>query len=145
MEPILYFAVIVAGFLAGFINTLAGSGSAITLPLLVFLGLPATVANGTNRIGVLFQTTMSTTTYHRAGVMPWRDANSLLVPAIIGGIVGAYIAVDLNEQQMRLAIATICVHQWIMIHSHNRKRGPVYDENGRSLVLKSLLKSKLPD
>ena len=110
MTPFLYFAVIVAGFLAGFINTLAGSGSAITLPLLVFLGLPPTVANGTNRIGVLFQTTMSTTTYHRAGVMPWQDANSLLIPTIIGGI-----AVDLNEQQMRLAISAMLVLTFFLI------------------------------
>ncbi len=115
MEPILYLAVIVAGFLAGFINTLAGSGSAITLPLLVFLGLPATVANGTNRIGVLFQTTMSTTTYHRAGVMPWRDANSLLIPTVIGGLVGAVIAVDLNEEQMQLAIGAMLVLTFFLI------------------------------
>jgi uncharacterized membrane protein YfcA len=115
MNPLLYLAVIVAGFLAGFVNTLAGSGSAITLPLLVFLGLPATVANGTNRIGVLFQTTMSTTTYHRAGVMPWQDANSLLIPTIIGGIVGASIAIDLNEQQMRLAIGAMLVFTFFLI------------------------------
>ena len=115
MEPFVYLAVIVAGFLAGFINTLAGSGSAITLPLLVFLGLPATVANGTNRVGVLFQTTMSTTTYHRAGVMPWRDANSLLIPTVIGGIVGAVIAVDLNEQQMQLAIGAMLVLTFFLI------------------------------
>jgi len=115
MEPLVYLAVIVAGFLAGFINTLAGSGSAITLPLLVFLGLPATVANGTNRVGVLFQTTMSTTTYHRAGVMPWREANSLLIPTVIGGVVGALIAVDLNEEQMQLAIGTMLVFTFFLI------------------------------
>lgn len=109
MEPLLYVAVIVAGFLAGFINTLAGSGSAITLPLLVFLGLPATVANGTNRIGVLFQTTMSSTSFHRQGVLPWAATKALLIPAVIGGIVGAAIAADLDERQMRLAIGAMLV------------------------------------
>ena len=41
------------GLLAGVLNTLAGGGSLLTVPLLVLLGLPGTVANGTNRIGVL--------------------------------------------------------------------------------------------
>ncbi|MCK7540556.1 MAG: sulfite exporter TauE/SafE family protein [Marinilabiliales bacterium] len=53
MEWYMFLAVIAAGLFAGFVNTLAGSGSLITLPLLMFLGLPANVANGTNRIGVL--------------------------------------------------------------------------------------------
>ena len=48
MEWYIYPAVIVAGFGTGFINTLAGSGSLISLPLLIFLGIPANVANGTN-------------------------------------------------------------------------------------------------
>ena len=48
----LYTAIIAAGFLAGFINTLAGSGSLVTLPLLIFIGLPANVANGTNRVAI---------------------------------------------------------------------------------------------
>ena len=55
MEWYLYVAIVVIGIIAGYINTLAGSGSLLTLPLLMFVGLPATVANGTNRIGILFQ------------------------------------------------------------------------------------------
>ena len=53
MEWYMYILVVLAGLVAGFINTLAGSGSLITLPLLMFLGLPANVANGTNRISIL--------------------------------------------------------------------------------------------
>lgn len=115
MQGWLYLAVVGAGFLAGFINTLAGSGSAITLPLLVFMGLPATVANGTNRIGVLMQTTTSTWTFHRQGVMPWRDALSLLIPAILGGIIGAILAANLDEPNMRRAIGGMLVLTLFMI------------------------------
>jgi len=46
-------AVLIAGILSGFINTLASSGSAVTLPLLIFLGLPPAIANGTNRIPIM--------------------------------------------------------------------------------------------
>ncbi len=50
---------VVSGILTGFVNTLAGGGSIISLSLFIFLGLPADVANGTNRIGVLLQTLTS--------------------------------------------------------------------------------------
>ena len=56
------------GLVAGIINTLAGGGSLLTVPLLVMLGLPATTANGTNRIGVLFQNLVSTLRFRREGL-----------------------------------------------------------------------------
>ena len=56
MNPIVEIIVLVGvGFIAGAINTLAGGGSLLTLPILIFLGLPPSVANGTNRIAILFQ------------------------------------------------------------------------------------------
>ncbi len=115
MTPFLILAAVAAGFAAGFINTLAGNGSSITLPLLIFMGLPPTVANGTNRIGVIVQTMMSTFTYHRQGVMPWRDGLRLAAPAALGGLVGALIAVDLDEEKMRLAIGGMLVLSFILI------------------------------
>jgi uncharacterized membrane protein YfcA len=108
-------AVIGAGLLAGFINTLAGSGSAITLPLLVFLGLPANVANGTNRIGVLLQTSVSTESFHRKGYLKWREALTLLIPSIVGGVLGAQIAVNLDERAMKLAIAGMLILTFFLI------------------------------
>ncbi len=115
LTPWIITAVIGAGFLAGFINTLAGSGSAITLPLLVFLGLPANVANGTNRIGVLLQTGVSTESFHRQGYLHWREALTLLLPTIVGGVLGAQIAVNLNERAMRLAIAGMLILTFFLI------------------------------
>lgn len=115
MNPLLVLAAIAAGFAAGFINTLAGNGSSITLPLLIFMGLPPTVANGANRIGVIAQTMMSTLTYHRQGVLPWRDGLRLVAPAALGGLVGAMIAVDLDEEKMRLAIGGMLVLSFFLI------------------------------
>jgi len=115
LSPWMYPAVIVAGFLAGFINTLAGSGSAITLPLLVFMGLPASVANGTNRIGVLLQTGVSTSSFQRQGYLKWREALTLLLPTIVGGVLGAQIAVNLDERAMKLAIAGMLILTFFLI------------------------------
>ena len=61
--------VIGVGVIAGFINTLAGSGSLLTLPLLMFLGLPANVANGTNRIAILLQNVVGVASFKRQKVL----------------------------------------------------------------------------
>jgi uncharacterized membrane protein YfcA len=102
-------AVIGAGFLAGFINTVAGSGSLITLPLLIFLGMPASVANGTNRVGVLFQNIVAMGSFRRSGILDLRGAVLLSLPAMAGSLIGAQIAVNLNEVLMRRAIGAVMV------------------------------------
>lgn len=105
----IYLAVLAAGFGAGFINTLAGSGSLITLPLLIFLGIPATHANATNRVGVLFQNIVSVGSFHRQKMLDVCGGLILSAPAIIGSIIGAQIAVDLDEARMRQAIGVLMV------------------------------------
>lgn len=103
----LYLGVVAAGFAAGFINTIAGSGSLITLPLLIYLGLPPTVANGTNRVGILLQNLVSTVSFRQQGVLHLRSGLILATPAIAGSLVGAQIAVNLNEEMMRIAIGVL--------------------------------------
>ena len=98
-----------AGFLAGVINTLAGSGSLITLPVLIFLGLPATVATGTNRIGVILQNIVAGLSFNRSRVLDLRGALVLSVPAIFGSLLGASIAVNLNEELMQRVIGAVMV------------------------------------
>jgi hypothetical protein len=84
-------AILVAGgFAAGVINTLAGGGSLITVGLLVFLGLPGTVANGTNRIGVLVQNVTSAWRFRAEGVSGFAGASGALAPMIVGSLIGAY-------------------------------------------------------
>lgn len=89
------------GLVAGVINTLAGGGSLITVPLLVFAGLPATTANGTNRIGVLFQNAVSTWRFRREGLDGLRGAVPVLIPAVVGSILGASIASRMSADVFR--------------------------------------------
>lgn len=107
MEWYAYPAVVAAGFLAGFINTLAGSGSLVTLPLLIFLGLPANVANGTNRVAILLQNVIGVATFRQQQVLDARGAVLLGLPAVLGSVFGAQIAVNLDEQAMRTTIGVI--------------------------------------
>ncbi len=115
MEWYLYPAVVAAGFVAGFINTLAGSGSLVTLPLLIFLGLPANVANGTNRVAIFLQNVVGVSSFRQQKVLDLRGGLMLAAPAIVGAIVGAQIAVNLNETVMRRTIGALMVVMLVVI------------------------------
>lgn len=115
MEWYIILAVIGVGFVAGFINTLAGSGSLLTLPLLMFLGLPANVANGTNRIAILLQNVVGVSSFKQQKVLNFKQGLWLGVPAIIGSIIGAQIAINLNEEIMRMAIGGVLVFMFFII------------------------------
>ncbi|MFP3854611.1 MAG: sulfite exporter TauE/SafE family protein [Anaerolineales bacterium] len=108
-------AVIAAGFAAGFINTLAGSGSLVTLPLLIFLGLPANVANGTNRVAIVLQNLVGVSSFHRQDRLDLRGSVILGLPAVAGAILGAQIAVNLDEATLEKTIGLLMVFMLIVI------------------------------
>lgn len=100
-----YFLVLlIAGVACGFINTLASSGSAISLPMLITLGLPALNANATNRLPVLFGSLMALRTFHAAGKIDWPAARKIVLPATIGSAAGGYLAARLSNRQLGLLI-----------------------------------------
>jgi len=111
----MYLAVIAAGLFAGFVNTLAGSGSLITLPLLMFLGLPANVANGTNRIGVLVQSVVSSISFRKQKLYTVDEGLWMSVPAIAGALLGSLIAVKINERIMELLIGGLLIFMFFVI------------------------------
>ena len=102
-------AVPVTGFAAGFINTLAGSGSLLTLPILILLGLPANVANGTNRVGVVMQNIVAVATFRQRGALPLAGSWKLIVPSVVGAVLGAELAVDLDEALLRRTIGALMI------------------------------------
>lgn len=88
----LHLALAAAGLGAGFVNTLAGGGSMLTLPVLMLLGLPADVANGTNRLSVLSQSISGVYGFHRRGKLDTRALGPVLVPTVAGAALGAMVA-----------------------------------------------------
>lgn len=115
MEWYIILGVIGVGFLAGFINTLAGSGSLLTLPLLMFLGLPANVANGTNRIAILLQNVVGVSSFKQQKVLNVKMGLWLAIPTIVGSVVGAQIAIELDEQIMKRVIGALLVVMFLLI------------------------------
>ncbi len=109
-------ALIIGGVLVGFINTLAGGGSIISLSILMYvMGLPASVANGTNRIAVTLQTLVASASFKKQKVLDWKKGIKLGIPSVIGSIIGAWIAVDIDEKVFEKAMAIIMIIMLVFI------------------------------
>lgn len=105
----------VGGFLAGIVNTLAGGGSLLTLPLMIFCGVPAKVANGTNRIGIVFQCVAATQRFHSLGVLPVGLVARLAAPALVGTLIGAQIAVAIDQRWFRIALGCVMLVMGVLV------------------------------
>ena len=116
------------GFLSGALNVFAGGGSFLTLPLLLFLGVPAPIANGTNRVGVLAQSLSTIWGFHRHQVMEWRWALSVSAISIVGAAIGAWGALQVPDFAFRrtLSIAMLAITLWTLLRrgDHGRLDGP---------------------
>src|SRR5690606_4993945 len=97
MDALDLLLVALVGAVAGAVNTIAGGGSLLTLPVLIVLGLPAHVANGTNRVGIALQSLSSTWEFHRKKALDWKIAARLVVPCSLGAVAGAFVSLDLDE------------------------------------------------
>ncbi|MDA8021087.1 MAG: TSUP family transporter [Thermoanaerobaculia bacterium] len=95
----------IVGAVTGAINTVAGGGSFLTLPVLIFLGLPAGVANGTNRVGVLMQCAAGTWSFNRDGVLDRRAALWASLPTCAGAIVGTLLAIYISNDAFERVLA----------------------------------------
>ncbi len=94
-----YIIAIVGSAVAGFINTLAGNGSAITLTILTeVIGLPPTLANGTNRVGIAFQSSASTFAFYKNGKLDVKRSWQPILFISIGAIAGVFVAVWVSNE-----------------------------------------------
>jgi uncharacterized protein len=100
---------IVSGIFVGFINTLAGGGTIISLSLFMFMGLPANIANGTNRIAVILQNLTSAKEFGQKKMLDFRKGTILALPTIAGAIVGAQVATDIDADVFEKALGVIMI------------------------------------
>ena len=107
----------VAGVAAGALNVIGGGGSFLILPLLLFAGLPAALANGTNRVGVLAQNLGGLAGFHRHGVVDWRWSLAASVPALAGAALGVWLALLLPNVAFKrsLSIAMLALTLWSVL------------------------------
>jgi len=142
MNPIVEIIVLIGvGFIAGAINTLAGGGSLLTLPILIFLGLPPNIANGTNRIAILFQNLFTTAGFKSKGIKTFPFSIYVGISALLGSIVGAQIAIDIKGETFNriLAVIMVIVVLYMVLSSKKRLSETIEKTNGKHLWVSIVL------
>ena len=104
------------GVIAGFLNVMAGGGSLLTVPAMVFMGIPGPVANGTNRIAIAVQNLTATWTFIRRGYRELRLSLTLSACAIPGAIVGAMVGVNLEGEWFNRILALIMLGVMLIMY-----------------------------
>lgn len=102
-----YLLLVLVGFIAGIINILAGGGSLLTLPMLIFLGLPPNIANGTNRIAIIIQNIFAVKGFQSKGISTFPFSIYLAIPATIGAIIGAIVGVKIEGELFNKILGVI--------------------------------------
>ena len=112
----------VGGFLAGVLNTLAGFGSIISLAIYMeLLGIPGPIANATNRINVLGSSSISAITFHQHKMLNLGRNKWVLIPVIIGAIIGIFLAVPIDEELFKSAFNYLLIPILIILLLNPKK------------------------
>ena len=127
----------VTGIAAGFLNTVAFGGSLLALPVLIFLGLPTAVANGTNRIAIFCQNFSAIVGFRRKGVSDFGYSILLAIPAVIGAAIGATIAVDIRDAVFNLILAAVMITMLVLtlINPTERLKDRMESNDMRSKII----------
>ena len=118
MDPQLWQAglLVAVGVIAGFLNVLAGGGSLLTVPVMIFLGMPGPVANGTNRIAILAQNLSAITAFFKKGFSDFKLSLSLAACAVPGAVAGALLGVQLHGIWFNRILALIMIGVMLIMY-----------------------------
>ncbi len=115
MEPWHFPLLAVAGIAVGFLNVMAGGGSLISLPILIFLGLEPATANGTNRVAILIQNITAVSSFRSHGYSEMRHSLGLALCTVPGAVAGAFAAVVVNPIVFKRILGVVLVAAIFMI------------------------------
>lgn len=133
-EPWAWAALLLAGLIGGAINVIAGGGSIITVPVMIFLGVPGPIANGTNRIAILAQNIAAISTFKRYGLYDFKLAFSLAACALPGALVGAWVGVNLSGERFNQVLAGVMIAV-LLYMQFGKQSGRQATEGPQRLVL----------
>ncbi|MFO7611917.1 MAG: sulfite exporter TauE/SafE family protein [Clostridia bacterium] len=133
--------ILFTGLGAGFINVNAGGGSFLTIPVLIFTGLPPAMANGTNRVALAAANIIAVLNFRKNGYFDWKPALVLALPAAAGAIAGSFISINLPDELYNtiLAIVIIIVLLVIVINPQRFIKPPVTGVKTKTLVIGSFV------
>ncbi len=102
-------ALVLGGLAAGFVNTVAGGGSVVTIPLLVEVLGDSLLANGTNRVAILLQNVVGVSNFQRGRVVPWDVVRPLVLPVLAGALAGSWVATRVDADTMELVFGVVII------------------------------------
>jgi len=123
---------LICGLLSGLMNTLASSGSAITLPVMIFLGVPPSVANATNRLPILIGSSISVYNFQQSKEIDWPKALLITIPMSLGVFVGTLLAEIIEAKHIELVVFIAMIISLFLITTNSRailKRRSVINKN----------------
>jgi uncharacterized membrane protein YfcA len=121
MEPWYLALLVVTGVVVGFMNVMAGGGSLISMPLLIFLGLEPATANGTNRVAILIQNIAAVSSFRNQGYSEIRRSLGLALCTVPGAVAGALAAVAIDPELFKKALGGVLIFAVILVL---RRRSP---------------------
>jgi uncharacterized membrane protein YfcA len=107
--------VLLASFLAGATNAVAGGGTFITFPALVWLGTDPISANITNTVSLWMGSLFSALGFKDHIRMGKEHLKTLLIPSILGGFAGAYLLVKTPSNTFRILIPFLILFATILL------------------------------
>ena len=125
------------GVLSGFLNVMAGGGSLLALPVLIFLGLPGNVANGTNRVAIVAQNASAVTSFFKQGYADLRTMLTLALCAVPGAALGAYLGTQVSGELFNRILGGLMIV--LLILMSRKPRDAETTEKPKRLVLGHLL------
>jgi uncharacterized membrane protein YfcA len=104
-----------AGLACGFLNTMASSGSAVSLPILMMIGLDPVTANASNRVPVLVAAISATVSFHRGGHLDWGLLRRIVLPVTGGAVIGAVLAEIVPGRYLALVITAAVLVAFLLL------------------------------
>lgn len=125
------------GVLSGFLNVIAGGGSLLALPVLIFMGLPGNVANGTNRVAIVAQNASAVTSFFKKGYSDLRTMSTLALCAVPGAALGAFLGTQVSGELFNRILGGLMI--LLLILMSRKQRDAEVKEKPRRLVLGHVL------
>ena len=109
MEPLQLLLLLTVGIVAGFVNVMAGGGSAIALPILILMGLDSTLANGTNRVAIFIQNIFAIGGFRQQKFHQFNISIKMAICTLPGALIGAWVAVKIDDEWFQRILAIVMV------------------------------------
>lgn len=122
MEIWQYTILFLVGIVVGFVNVMAGGGSLLSIPIMLFMGVPGPVANGTNRIAIILQMATAVVAFFRKGYSDFKLSLSLALAALPGAVAGAYAGTRLEGIWFNRIVAIITLAVMLIMATQKDER-----------------------